>query len=102
MKGDLLGVIECPHCGDSMKVKEDKNGDPFGHCEHCSGQVRVGGSAGRVARFLAKNPHLKKPGEPEAVKVQEVEKPAAPKKPAKPKFDFFGELSKGAAHGQRA
>ncbi len=50
----ILGHITCPCCGqaDAMAVKADKNGDPFGHCEECAGQLRVGGKPGRVRKFL--------------------------------------------------
>ncbi|HEY1022551.1 MAG TPA: hypothetical protein VGE06_09595 [Flavisolibacter sp.] len=54
----LLGEMACPHCGDAMQIKTDKNGDPFGHCGACRGQLRVGGSAARVSAFLAKNPKI--------------------------------------------
>ena len=56
----VLGTINCPHCGevDGMAVKADKNDEPFGHCEECAGQLRVGGKPGRVRKFLRLHPHL--------------------------------------------
>ena len=56
----VLGMIDCPHCGEAkgMAVKADKNDEPFGHCEECAGQLRVGGKPGRVRKFLRLHPHL--------------------------------------------
>lgn len=100
---EILGSIDCPHCGESMKVKTDKNGEPFGHCEHCSGQLRVGGNALRVANFYRKWPGLKQPGAEAAPPTQE-QKAAAPapnKAPApkynKPGFSFFENALKQVA-----
>ncbi|MFA7399124.1 MAG: hypothetical protein WCZ98_01455 [Sideroxydans sp.] len=62
-KGDLLGMIDCPHCGykQGMRVTEDKNGEPFGFCEtECDGQLRVGGKTRRVEKFYTLHPHLRK------------------------------------------
>lgn len=54
----VLGMIDCPHCGEvgGMAVKHDKNGEPFGHCEDCAGQLRVGGKPGRVRKFVKRYP----------------------------------------------
>lgn len=56
----VLGMIDCPHCGEKqgMAVKADKNEEPFGHCEECAGQLRVGGKPGRVRKFLRMHPEL--------------------------------------------
>lgn len=39
-----------------MAIKHDKNLDPFGHCEDCGGQLRVGGKPGRVRAFVSRYP----------------------------------------------
>ena len=59
MAGPVLGHIDCPSCGTpkGMRITHDKNGDPFGYCEAtCSQQMRVGGLADRVRRFVARYP----------------------------------------------
>lgn len=68
-----LGMIDCPHCGEvgGMAVKHDKNGEPFGHCEECSGQLRVGGKPGRVRKFCRLYPWA-------AAAVASVTAPAVP------------------------
>lgn len=38
-----------------MRVTEDKNGDPFGYCEDCAQQLRIGGDRHRVSRFVARH-----------------------------------------------
>lgn len=79
-KGDLLGMITCPHCGlaDGMRITEDKNGQPFGFCEaECDGQLRVGGKSRRVDAFYRKYPHIKKPGASSPGEPVQTEKPAA-------------------------
>jgi len=56
-KGSLLGHIGCPTCGAQMRVTEDKNGEPFGFCDHgCAQQLRIGGNAARVAAFRKRYP----------------------------------------------
>lgn len=67
-KGDLLGFVGCPHCGNpkevttvkEMRITEDKNGAPFGYCPNpdCYGQLRIGGNPDRVRRFLANHPDI--------------------------------------------
>lgn len=55
----ILGHIDCPTCGTvgGMRITADKNGDPFGYCEaECSQQLRIGGDARRVRKFLARYP----------------------------------------------
>lgn len=54
----ILGMIDCPHCGEvnGMAIKHDKNNEPFGHCEDCAGQLRVGGKPGRVRKFCRMYP----------------------------------------------
>jgi hypothetical protein len=54
----VLGMIDCPHCGEveGMAVKHDKNMEPFGHCEECAGQLRVGGKPARVRKFVRRYP----------------------------------------------
>ncbi|KQQ97427.1 hypothetical protein [Massilia sp. Leaf139] len=76
----ILGMIPCPHCPEQMAVKHDKNGDPFGHCEECRGQLRVGGNPARVRKFVARYPWAARPvvGAADPVTVTVTEKPAAP------------------------
>lgn len=58
MEKAILGHIDCPHCGEKsgMEVKHDKNSEPFGYCEYCAGQLRVGGRPGRVRSFCKMHP----------------------------------------------
>jgi hypothetical protein len=41
---------------DGMRVTRDKNGAPFGFCENCAAQLRVGGNARRVRLFERLHP----------------------------------------------
>jgi len=105
-----LGHIPCPHCAGQMGVKHDKNGDPFGHCEECRGQLRVGGSAYRVRKFVARYPWAAKPvvGGADPVTVTVTEKPTAPKPVTAPEApppkrrasfaDALGVLGVGVKH----
>lgn len=55
----ILGHIDCPTCGTvgGMRITHDKNGHPFGYCEaECSQQLRIGGDARRVRKFLQRHP----------------------------------------------
>jgi hypothetical protein len=55
----ILGHIDCPTCASQlgMRITHDRNGDPFGYCEHfCGQQLRIGGSSHRVSKFLARYP----------------------------------------------
>jgi hypothetical protein len=119
MAREILGHIDCPHCGMSggMRITLDKSGAPFGYCEgDCSGQMRVGGNAARIAKFYAKHPHLKTSSlnvpstqedkKPEPAPAPKAEKPA-PKKAAQPappapsaprKLSIFEQLA-GVTHG---
>lgn len=38
-----------------MRVTPDKNGDPFGYCEDCAQQLRIGGDRHRVKRFMERH-----------------------------------------------
>lgn len=69
MAREILGHIDCPHCAEvaRMRITPDKNGAPFGYCEECNGQLKVGGNQSRVAAFYRKYPQIKKPGEPSPV-----------------------------------
>lgn len=88
MSREILGYIDCPHCGEAerMRVTPDKSGAPFGYCEECNGQLRIGGNSTRVEAFYRKNPAVKRPGqagEAAPIVVQPVEvKKTAPKKAA--------------------
>lgn len=72
----VLGMIDCPHCGEvgGMAVKHDKNLEPFGHCDECSGQLRVGGKPARVRKFCRRYPWAAAGVAP----VAEGQAPAAP------------------------
>ncbi len=75
---EVLGYIDCPACGHQggMRITHDKNSEPFGFCEaNCNQQLRIGGSARRVALFVARHPWAAKPV---PVPVPIPEKPAAP------------------------
>lgn len=39
-----------------MRVTHDKNGKPFGHCDDCNGQLRVGGNTYREKKFIERYP----------------------------------------------
>lgn len=83
MAREILGHIDCPHCGldKGMRITLDKSGAPFGYCEgDCSGQMRVGGNAARVAKFYARHPHLNQG----AIAVSAPVPAPAPKPEAKP------------------
>jgi hypothetical protein len=84
----VLGMIDCPHCGEvnGMAVKLDKNDEPFGHCEDCAGQLRVGGKPGRVRKFCRMYPWAASSAAPQPLpasagwaapvtKVDQTEKP---------------------------
>lgn len=73
-----IGTIPCPHCGETMNVKRDKNEDPFGHCEECAGQLRVGGNPARLRKFIAKYPWAAKPVVGAAGPVTVTETPKVP------------------------
>lgn len=90
----ILGHIDCPTCGAKagMRITQDKNGHPFGYCEAtCSQQLRIGGNAGRVAKFLARFPWAAGQAAPAAAPVSAPV--PAPVPASKPKsenpFDFL-------------
>lgn len=89
MAKEIQGHIDCPSCGASkrMRVTCDKNGDPFGFCEECRQQLRVGGDAHRVAKFRERHPWAAPGAAPVTETVPEpVPAPApAPAPAAKPK-----------------
>lgn len=39
-----------------MRFIHDKNGKPFGHCDDCNGQLRIGGNGYREKKFAALHP----------------------------------------------
>lgn len=95
----VLGHIDCPTCGTvaGMRITHDKNGHPFGYCEaECSQQLRIGGDARRVRKFLARHPWAA--GTPEPAPAQTAAAapvtapvPApAPEPKAKPKARGLG------------
>lgn len=62
---EVLGHIDCPSCGTAkgMRITHDKNGEPFGYCEaECSQQLRIGGDARRVRKFVERHPWAAAPG----------------------------------------
>jgi hypothetical protein len=66
----VYGRITCPHCHmpESMRITEDKNGQPFGFCDvNCAGQLKVGGNPYRVNKFYEAHPGIARAmkGEPE-------------------------------------
>lgn len=79
MEKPILGHIDCPTCGTAkgMRIKPDRNGDPFGYCEaECGQQLRIGGDPRRVRDFVRRYPWAGKPA-PEPVTA-----PASPAPPA--------------------
>lgn len=98
----VKGHIDCPTCGTkgAMRITHDKNGDPFGFCEAgCNQQMRIGGSAHRVAKFVQRFPWAAKPASeteaPEAKPRYERE-PNPPKQvPKRSSAGFFDSLLGG-------
>lgn len=102
----IFGHIDCPTCGTAkgMRITHDKNGHPFGYCEaECNQQMRIGGDARRVRKFLERFPwaagaepvtdtektryeeHREIAAKPETVPAAKAEPKAAPKAAAKPR-----------------
>lgn len=82
MQKHALGHIDCPYCAapKMMRITHDKNGKPFGHCEDCTGQLRVGGHSYREKKFIERYPFSGQKAPEMPVTVTEpkpVEKPAA-------------------------
>lgn len=77
-----------------MRITHDKNGEPFGFCEaECNQQMRIGGSARRVAMFVKRYPWA---GDHSPSPV-----PAAPEKiPASPVVEGLRKESKPAPVGR--
>lgn len=58
---DFLGRMDCIVCGlaDGVKITEDKNGHPFGHCDaKCNEQYRIGSDKDRVQYFYDEHPDV--------------------------------------------
>lgn len=64
MAKEILGRLDCPVCGHDhgIRITPDRNGEPFGYCEECGVQLRIGGDRGRVAAFYRHNAHMTRPG----------------------------------------
>lgn len=73
---DILGFIACMVCKspNSVRVSPDKNGEPFGYCEACKMQYRIGGNPNRVNQFKESHPDLFKKNEAKQSKPPEPEK----------------------------
>lgn len=81
----VLGHIDCPTCGTAkgMRITHDKNGQPFGYCEaECSQQMRIGGDARRVRKFVERHPWAAAQGTGQAAPAKPVTAAPAPAKPA--------------------
>lgn len=98
----VKGHIDCPTCGTkgAMRITHDKNGDPFGFCEAgCNQQMRIGGSAHRVAKFVQRFPWAAKPeaAAPAPAPAAPVAAKPAPPKPAPKRSSagFFDSLLGG-------
>lgn len=97
----ILGHIDCPTCGtaDGMRVTLDKNGEPFAFCEaECNQQLRIGGNARRVRKFVERYPWAagknEEPAPAPVTAPAPAPTPAKTPAPAKPKavanpFDFL-------------
>lgn len=85
MKKEVKGHINCPYCdgAETMRVIEDKNGKPFGHCDDCNGQMRVGGNSYREKKFYSLHPWAA-PKAPEIPVTVTEQKPAAKAEPVAP------------------
>lgn len=85
MKKEGKGHINCPYCdgAQTMRVIEDRNGKPFGHCDDCNGQMRVGGSKHREEKFCSLYPWAAPKAAKIPVTVTEP-KPAAKPAPVAP------------------
>lgn len=100
-KKQILGHIDCPTCGTTkaMRVKADKNGDPFGYCEDCAQQLRVGGDRHRVRRFMERHGLATAPAPVTGTGTAQAPAaapPTAPKPAARPTgAGFFDQLLKG-------
>lgn len=83
MAKEILGRIDCPYCklSQGIRVTHDKNGMPFGYCDGgCHGQMKVGGDAFRVGRFVDQYPWAAPLNTAKTVSVQVREpEPEAPK-----------------------
>lgn len=86
MDKKVLGHIDCPSCGTvgGMRITHDKNGQPFGFCEaECDQQLRIGGSARRVRKFIERYPWAapkqEAPAGPAPVAVTAPKRAPAPK-----------------------
>lgn len=85
MSKSILGHIDCPTCGgkNTMRITQDKNGQPFGYCAitaaACRQQLRIGGDDIRVESFLARYPWAA--AAPENPVTVTVTAPAPMKKP---------------------
>lgn len=86
------GRIDCPVCKtkDGMRVRADRNGEPFLFCDlECGAQIRVGGNRNRLERFAAAHPAIaaalagRPPVSPEPTEKSKAQ--PAPPAGAKPK-----------------
>ncbi|GGI16913.1 hypothetical protein [Oxalicibacterium faecigallinarum] len=80
MKKPTLGHIDCPYCAgvQTMRITHDRNNKPFGHCDDCNGQLRVGGNTFREKKFIERYPFAAAKAPEIPVTVTEPEKPVEP------------------------
>lgn len=88
MQKPVLGHIDCPacHAPHGMRFIHDKNGKPFGHCDDCNAQLRIGGNGYREKKFNSLYPWAsgKAPEIPVTVTEQKPAEKPAPAAPQKP------------------
>lgn len=57
MKGQVIGTVKCWLHGGEVRVKHDKNENPYFYCDHCGMRVQFVGYDEGLAEF---NKHMKK------------------------------------------
>lgn len=84
MKGQVIGTVKCWLHGGEVRVKHDKNENPYFYCDHCGMRVQFVGYDEGLAEF---NKHMKKVSSrgPSAEAGPSAVKETAPPAPAKGK-----------------
>jgi len=73
-KGQIIGTVECSFCKHEIRVKADKNENPYMYCDYCGVRTQfVGYEEG--LRELKKR--LKKISAPAEEKPERISEPAA-------------------------
>lgn len=118
----VIGHIDCPVCGHDMPIKQDKNGQAYGHCAHsCNAQVFTRNDhrdslLRKRMRAVTVTDTVPEPEKPAPVAVPVFVPPVAVPAPApkptpaptappappepKPKANWFSPVIGGAKHGR--